>query len=194
MARKITGTVDRVYFTSPRFTAGVLKTDKDAIVRFRGPFCASEGDCITLVGKWQKDPKYGPQFAAESLSYELPESPEGLIQYLAKHPAFVGIGEATARKIVQYATSAANLDRLIRQDLDELRQQLRIPKSTLVSLQEAWIANSADGGPNIVCFQFARTLGRQIPRASRRSLSTDPLCQRLWLQEGRQDRASHGDA
>lgn len=144
MARKITGTVNRVYFSSPKFTAGVLKTDKDATVRFRGPFCASEGDCITLVGKWQKDPKYGPQFAAESLSYELPESPEGLIQYLAKHPAFVGIGEATARKIVQYATSAANLDRLIRQDLDELRQHLRIPKSTLVSLQEAWIANSAD--------------------------------------------------
>jgi len=144
MARKLTGTVDRVYFTSPKFTAGVLKTDQDAIVRFRGPFCASEGDCITLVGKWQKDPKYGPQFAAESLSYELPDTPEGLVQYLAKHPAFVGIGEATARKIVQYATSAANLDRLIRQDLNQLRQQLRIPKSTLVSLQEAWIANSKD--------------------------------------------------
>jgi exodeoxyribonuclease V alpha subunit len=143
MARKITGTVDRVYFTSPKFTAGVLKTDKDAIVRFRGPFCANEGDCITLVGKWQKDPKYGPQFAAESLSYELPDSPEGLVQYLAKHPAFVGIGEATARKIVEYATSAANLDRLIRQDLDQLRQQLRIPKSTLLSLQEAWIAIDA---------------------------------------------------
>jgi exodeoxyribonuclease V alpha subunit len=144
MARKITGTVDRVYFSSPKFTAGVLNTDAGERVRFRGPFCVSEGDLVTLVGKWQKDPKYGLQFAADSLSYELPDSPEGLIQYLARHPAFVGVGEATARKIVQHAASAANLDRLIRQDLDELRQQLRIPQSTLESLREAWIAHSAD--------------------------------------------------
>jgi len=144
MPKKIAGTIDRAYFASPKFSAGVLLTDGGDRVRFRGPFCANEGDLVTLVGRWKNDPKYGPQFAADSLSYELPDSAEGLVQYLAKHPAFVGVGEATARKIVAHAASAAHLDRLIRQDIDDLRRQLRIPRSTLESLREAWIAHSAD--------------------------------------------------
>jgi len=144
MPDKISGTVHRTYFASPKFSAGVLETDAGERVRFRGPFCANEGDLVTLIGRWKDDPKYGLQFAADSLSYELPDNAEGLIQYLAKHPAFVGVGAATARKIVAHAASAAHLDRLIRQDIDELRRQLRIPRATLESLREAWIAHSAD--------------------------------------------------
>ena len=144
MPNKISGTVDRTYFTSPKFSAGVLVSNAGDRVRFRGPFCANEGDMVTMIGQWKVDRKYGPQFAADSLSYELPTSTEGLIQDLAKHPAFVGIGEVTARKIVAHAASAAHLDRLIRQDIDELHRELRIRKSTLESLREAWIAHSAD--------------------------------------------------
>ena len=144
MPEKISGTIRRTYFASAKFSAGVMETDAGDRVRFRGPFCANEGDLVTLVGRWKDDPKYGLQFAVDSLSYELPDNPEGLIQYLATHPGFVGIGEATARKIVAHAASAAHLDRLIRQDIDELHQQLRIRKSTLESLREAWIAHSAD--------------------------------------------------
>jgi len=144
MPEQLTGTVACTYFASPKFSAGTLRADTGEIIRFRGPFCVREGDLVTLVGRWKNDPKYGPQFAADSLSYELPASSEGLVQYLAKHPAFTGIGDATARKIVAHAASAAHLDRLIRQDLDVLHQQLRIPKSTLHSLREAWIARSAD--------------------------------------------------
>ncbi len=95
-------------------------------------------------GSWKSDPKYGPQFDAKSVSYDLPETPEGLVQYLAKHPAFTGIGETTARKIVSYVVSAEHLDRVIRQDIEELHRALRIPKRTLNSLREAWIANSAE--------------------------------------------------
>ncbi len=144
MAEKLTGIVQRTYFSSPKFSAGVLSTDDGDQIRFRGPFCANEGDVVTLVGRWKKDAKYGLQFAVDSLSYELPDSSEGLVQYLAKHPAFVGIGEATARKIVAHAASATHLDRLIRLDIDDLHRQLRVPKSTLESLREAWIAHSAD--------------------------------------------------
>jgi len=144
MPDTLSGTIHRTYFASPKFSAGVLHTEAGDHVRFRGPFCANTGDLVTLVGHWKQDPKYGLQFAAESLSYELPESAEGLVQYLAKHPAFVGVGESTARKIVAHAASVTHLDRLIRQDIDELHRQLRIPKSTLHSLREAWIAQSAD--------------------------------------------------
>ena len=142
MSNRISGTVDRVFFTSAKFSAGALVRDDGDRVRFRGPFCVSEGELVTLTGHWKSDPKYGPQFDAKSVSYDLPETPEGLVQYLAKHPAFTGIGETTARKIVSYVASAEHLDRVIRQDIEELHRALRIPKRTLNSLREAWIANS----------------------------------------------------
>ncbi len=144
MAERISGIVERVFFSSAKFSAGALKSDAGDRVRFRGPFCVSEGDIVAIDGKWKDDPKYGQQFVGESLSYDLPDSPEGLVQYLAKHPAFTGIGETTARKIVDYATSAEHLDRMIRKDIEELHRALRIPKRTLASLREAWIANSAE--------------------------------------------------
>ncbi|MHB8862169.1 MAG: YrrC family ATP-dependent DNA helicase [Pirellulaceae bacterium] len=62
------------FFVGSPSSAGILHTEAGDSVRFRGPFCASEGDLVTLVGHWKTDPKYGRQFAAESLSYELPES------------------------------------------------------------------------------------------------------------------------
>lgn len=144
MAQRISGIVERVFFSSAKFSAGALKSDVGDRVRFRGPFCVSEGDIVTIDGKWKDDPKYGQQFVGESLSYDLPDSPEGLVQYLAKHPAFTGIGETTARKIVDYATSAEHLDRMIRKDILELHRALRIPRKTLESLREAWIAHSSD--------------------------------------------------
>ena len=112
MSNRISGTVDRVFFTSAKFSAGALVRDDGDRVRFRGPFCVSEGELVTLTGQWKSDPKYGPQFDAKSVSYDLPETPEGLVQYLAKHPAFTGIGETTARKIVSYVASAEHLDRV----------------------------------------------------------------------------------
>lgn len=144
MAEKLSGTVYRTYFTSPRFSAGVLQTDIGDMVRFCGPFCANEGELVTLEGRWKDDPKFGRQFQVQQIRYELPQTAEGLVQYLARHPAFVGVGEATARKIVAYASSPEQLDRLIRLDLDTLHRQLRVPRGTLESLREAWIANSAD--------------------------------------------------
>jgi exodeoxyribonuclease V alpha subunit len=103
-----------------------------------------KGECVTLIGRWKDDPKYGRQFRAESLRYDLPDSPEGLVQYLAKHPAFFGIGEALARKIVGCASSVADLDALIRQGIDDLYRQLRIPRRMLESLRDAWIAHSEE--------------------------------------------------
>lgn len=144
MPETIRGTIERTYHSSPGFSAGVLTADDGRTVRFAGKFCANDGDVVALVGHWKHDAKYGRQFVVESLSYELPETSEGLVNYLAKHPAFTGIGETTARRIVLYAASAVNLDRIIRQDVDELHRQLRVPRATLESLREAWIANSAE--------------------------------------------------
>ena len=97
MPETIRGTVHRTYHSSPGFSAGLLHADDGRNVRFCGKFCANEGDLVSLVGRWKDDPKYGRQFEVESLRYDLPDTADGLVLYLAKHPAFVGIGEATAR-------------------------------------------------------------------------------------------------
>jgi len=140
----VRGIVHRTFFSASTFSAGLLRTDDGQFVRFRGKFCATEGDALALVGCWMKDPKYGRQFDAESLSYDLPETHDGLVQYLAAHPAFKGIGPKTAERIVDHAGSLEALDRLIRYGAAELHERLHVPTPVLQTLREAWIANTAE--------------------------------------------------
>ena len=141
-AESVCGIIDRTYFSSPGFSAGVLRTDEGEHIRFAGKLCASEGEMVTLVGRWQSDPKYGRQFTVDQISYEMPETPGGLASYLARHPDFKGIGEKTAQRLVEYAGSRAALDNLLRGDLEVLHRDLSIPTATLETLRETWIANS----------------------------------------------------
>ncbi len=163
MAETIRGKITKVYHSGARFSAGLLEADDGKQVRFAGALCANVDDVVALVGRWKHAAKYGRQFVVESVAYDLPESLDGLVHYLQHHPAFTGIGAATARKIVGYASSAANLDRLIRQDVDELHRELRIPRATLLSLREAWIANSAENEVRTYLSQFGLT-AHQITR------------------------------
>lgn len=144
MPETIRGTITRVYHSGPQFSAGLLEADDGRRVRFCGKFCATSGDIAALVGSWTIDRKYGHQFNVSALRYDLPDSLDGLANYLVKHPAFVGIGEATARKLVNFAGSADQLDRLIREGSADLREKLRIPEATISQLRAAWIANSAE--------------------------------------------------
>lgn len=78
MPETIRGTIQRVYHSSPGFSAGALQAVDGGTVRFAGKFCANEGDVVALVGQWKHDPKYGRQLVVESLSYVLPDTTEGL--------------------------------------------------------------------------------------------------------------------
>jgi hypothetical protein len=59
MPETIHGTVERVYFASPTFSAGVIDAGSSVKVKFSGKFHVAEGEPITVVGDWQKHPKYG---------------------------------------------------------------------------------------------------------------------------------------
>jgi len=153
-AQVIRGIVRRSFYNSPSFSAGVIRTEDGEFVKFRGKFQAAEGDVVTVVGRWTKDRKYGRQFDVEGLSYDLPDSADGLAAYLASHPAFAGVGPATAEKLVEYAGAGKALDDLVRHHLGELHARLRIPLSTLTTLQEAWIANAAENEVRSYLAQF----------------------------------------
>jgi len=98
--KEITGTIVDVRFTSPTFSAGVLKSEQQGNIDFRGRFPASRGDEVTLVGSWSKY-KGRPQFEAKNVLRNLNFSEEGLARYLANNSAFVGLGPVKARRIAE---------------------------------------------------------------------------------------------
>jgi len=90
------------------------------------------------------DPKFGNQFNVERLSYDLPESRDGLMQYLARHKAFSGIGEATACKLVDRVQTAEALEKELTGDLGPLHAALKIPLPVLENLRDEWIKNTKE--------------------------------------------------
>jgi len=139
----VTGTVERTYYSDAAFSAGMLRTDDGAKVRFRGKFYAAAGDRLSAIGTWTIDPKYGHQFEVKELDYELPQTPEGIVNYLAKHPAFEGIGEKTAKRIVDSLREGESLDELLRgRPADLLRAG--VPKRVVETLATAWNEHASE--------------------------------------------------
>ncbi len=153
----IRGVVTKVFHTSPTFSAGLLKRDDGGHVKFRGPLCANVDDVLALVGTFVNDPKFGKQFNVERVSYDLPESADGLANYLAKHKAFSGIGEATARRIVDLVTDSAGLERALSGDLAAFSRALKVPISILENLRSAWRHNSSENAVRTHLAQFGLT-------------------------------------
>lgn len=139
----VTGTVERTYYSDAAFSAGMLRTDDGAKVRFRGKFYAAEGDRLSVIGKWTVDPKYGHQFEVQQLDYELPQSREGIVNYLAKHPAFEGIGEKTAERIVGVLRDGESLEDVLRDRRDALRDA-GVSTKVIETLAAAWTAHSSE--------------------------------------------------
>jgi len=142
----VTGTVERTFYSGAEFSAGMLRTDAGAKVRFRGKFYAATGDRLSAIGTWTIDPKYGHQFEVRQLDYELPQRREGIVNYLVRHPAFAGIGEKTAEKIVGVLRDGEPLDAALRDRPDEFRRA-GVPQRVIETLAQAW---SAHAGENAV--------------------------------------------
>ncbi len=63
-------------------------------------FGVQPGRVLSLRGKWVENAKYGRGFQVESYTEVPPDSTRAVINYLSSH--FKGIGEKTARKIVEH--------------------------------------------------------------------------------------------
>lgn len=137
MSETLHGTVVKTYYSDAQFSAGMLQTDGGERVRFRGRFYAAVGDRLSAVGRWAVDPKHGHQFEVQRLDYELPQTREGLINYLSKHPTFEGIGAKTATKIVDVLRDGESLDDLLRQRRETLIVA-GVPGRVIDTLAETW--------------------------------------------------------
>lgn len=143
MPESVAGTIVRTFYSDATFSAGILKCDDGERIRFRGKFYAAEGDRLAAVGRWSADPQYGPQFEVQELDYELPQTREGIANYLAKHPAFEGIGEKTAEKIAGVLNEGESLDELLRDRSESLRE-VGISERIIGSLARTWLEHSSD--------------------------------------------------
>ncbi len=99
---KITGTIEEIiyYNDDNGYTVGLLET-KDDFVTFTGVFShPTQGETMTLTGKWTHHKRYGKQFQAEHFDVILPNTLEGIVKYLSSG-LIKGVGESTAHRLVE---------------------------------------------------------------------------------------------
>ena len=99
---KLSGTIEHVIYANEENGYAIcdLGTDTDELVTITGilPYI-SEGDIVTVYGKWIHNPKYGRQFKVEQAEKQLPADKASILRYLASG-AIKGIGPKTAQRIV----------------------------------------------------------------------------------------------
>ncbi len=98
---KLEGQLEEIIYQNETnsYTIAELSTDDDVytVVGYL-PFI-SEGDYLSLEGKFVTHQDYGRQFKIETFEKKMPESKEALEKYLASG-VVKGIGPSTAKKIV----------------------------------------------------------------------------------------------
>jgi exodeoxyribonuclease V alpha subunit len=133
------GIVETVFYSGPTFTAGRLRTSEGALVNFAGKIFAKPNDPVCLEGQWTHHPKYGRQFAVETLGYDLEMDADGLASFLANHPDVKGIGPAKAQLIADHF--GAGFDAVIRTRPEAVAAMAKAPLESILALQRIWIAN-----------------------------------------------------
>ena len=104
VAEGVTGQVERVTFHSDESGFSVLKVS----VKGRRELCTvvgtvpavSVGEWLSATGKWNVDPRHGPQFKADQIRTSAPDNAEGIERYLASG-LIKGIGPAFAARLVK---------------------------------------------------------------------------------------------
>ncbi len=144
LAATVRGRVDEVFYSSPRFSAGRLRTAEGRTVSFAGPVMIREHEPVILHGIWEEHPKYGRQLKVESLEYDTRLDAAGLANYLANHPAIKGIGPVKARQIAE--KFGDDFDRVISEEPEAIAEAVHVPLDVVESLRDEWLRTKAVNG------------------------------------------------
>ena len=93
------------------------------------------GSVLSLTGKWKLDPKFGRQFAADSVEETLPATVYGIEKYLGSG-LIKGIGPNFAKRIV--STFGEDTLRIIEEQPDELMKISGIGKLRVERIKKSW--------------------------------------------------------
>jgi exodeoxyribonuclease V alpha subunit len=170
------GIVEIVFYSGATFSAGKLRTPDGVLATFAGKIFVREGESVVLEGHWAKHPKYGLQFVAESLGYDLEMDTDGLANFLANHPDVKGIGPAKARAIAdEFGT---HFDAVIRTRPEAVASVAKIPAEAALTLQRVWIGNANFNAAMTYLSRFALTHHQVTTLVERFGSQVVPMLQR----------------
>ena len=78
----VSGVVQTVFHAGTSFSAGRLRADDGAFVRFAGKLFVRENEPVSLRGHWEDHPKYGRQLTVDGIEAQTELDPAGLANYL----------------------------------------------------------------------------------------------------------------
>ena len=131
------GRVETVFYASPQFSAGRLRTHDGDNASFAGTLMVREHDQVVLHGSWERHPKFGRQFKVSSFAFDQHLDPEGLAHYLAHHPKIKGIGPVKATRIA--TTFGQSFDRILDEEPERVAEVANVPLATIYDLRDEWL-------------------------------------------------------
>ncbi len=136
-AATVRGRIEALFFSSPQFSAGRLRTDSGDTVSFAGSLMVQEHDPVVLHGAWERHPKFGKQFKVSHFAFDQRMGPDGLAHYLANHPDIKGIGPVKARRIVE--AFGDDFDRVIDEEPERIASVAKVPIDAVQALRTEWL-------------------------------------------------------
>ncbi len=134
--RRLRGRIERIFYSSPKFTAGKIRTFKNEIISFSGQITVNTDDQVVLVGKFVMHPKYGFQFQVEAVELDLTLDKYGLENFLAKNKEIKNIGPAKAHIIV--SKFGDNFETTLLEKPEEIARVAKISLEDVRNLQKVW--------------------------------------------------------
>jgi len=135
------GRVEAVFYASPQFSAGRLRTIDGDLASFAGSLMVREHDPVVLHGSWERHPKFGRQLKVTHFAFDQRMGPEGLAHYLSHHPDIKGIGPVKARRIVE--AFGEKFDRVIDEEPERVAQVAKVPLAAVQALRDEWLRTRA---------------------------------------------------
>lgn len=133
------GTIKRVFYATPKFSAGRLTTLSGDEITFAGKLFARKNEPVVLHGQWGTHEKYGRQFQVESMEVNLQLDLDGLINYLANHPDVKGIGPVKAKLLVDHF--GHDFERVLLDKPADMAEVAKVPLDVIESLRSIWQKN-----------------------------------------------------
>lgn len=137
VAHSIAGHVETLFFSSPTFSAGKLRTNEGDLVSFAGVLMVKESDPVVLSGHWETHVKFGQQFKVSSFTFNQNLNADGLAHYLAHHPDIKGIGPVKAKRIAE--AFGDRFDDVIKAEPERVAEVAKVPLATIQALREEWL-------------------------------------------------------
>jgi exodeoxyribonuclease V alpha subunit len=137
----VRGTVEALFFSSPKFSAGRLRTGEGAVVSFAGALMVRAHDAVVLHGTWELHSKFGRQLKVTRFEFDQQLGPDGLAHYLSTNPAIKGIGPVKARRIAE--AFGNDFDRVIDEEPDRVGHIAKLPRAALQLLRDEWLRTRA---------------------------------------------------